>query len=307
MCVSFLIHCDSGGGSSAGVNIMREAILEVKQTKPVYALIQKGGMACSAMYGIIAACNKIYSEDGMNMVGSTGTMIQFDAKPSNSVSPDGTKNIRLYATKSIQKNKAFEEAVNNDNYELLINNILDPVNENFLNNLRNDRPLLVGSNFEDGGDMFAKDAVGTYIDGIKSFKEVVAELSGSSTGYKFKQETKNNINQKPRNSMTLEELRQQFPETYQSIFAAGAQQEKDRVGTWMAHFESDPDKVRDGIKAGNVITATEREELLVKATANASLKKIENGSAPKVVTKETVEASDEDADEKKLQEFYKDL
>jgi ClpP class serine protease len=299
---SLLVHCDSGGGSSSAVNIMRDAIIEAKKDKPIYGLIQKGGMACSAMYGIIAACDKIYSEDDLAAVGSCGTMIQFSGTPANSVSPDGAKNVRVYATKSIEKNKPFEEALNKDNYDLLISKMLDPINESFLSNILADRPLLAGSDFESGEDVFAKDAVGTYIDGVKSFVEVVAELSNLSNKSK-----KSNINQKNKKEMTKEDLRSQFPEVFNSVLNAGIQQEKDRVGTWMAHFDSDQKMVREGIKSGVSISATEREELLIKATANASLRKIENGSAGKIVTEESVNVAVESLEDKELEEFYKNL
>ena len=106
--------------------------------------------------------------------------------------------------------------------------------------------------------------------------------------------------------MTIDELKQQFPDTYNSIFNAGVQAEKDRVGTWMAHFETDSNKVKEGIKSGSPITATEREELLVKATANAHKAKIEGDSPKNVTTNETVETKEDD-DEKEVKEFYKDI
>jgi ClpP class serine protease len=285
---------------------MRDAISEIKKNKPVYGLITKGGMACSAMYGILASCDKIYSEDKMNIVGSAGTMIQFDGKAANTEYKDnGVKHIRVYASKSTKKNKAFEEAVNNDNYELLINELLDPVNEEFLSNMEKDRPQLKGTDFNDGNTKFSKDSIGTFIDGIKSFDETFKELVFEAKNYKTKQSS-NNINPKVKNAMTIDELKQQFPDTYNSIFNAGVQAEKDRVGTWMAHFETDSNKVKEGIKSGNPITATEREELLVKATANAHKAKIEGDSPKNVTTNETVETKEDD-DEKEVKEFYKDI
>lgn len=302
----FLILADSGGGSSGAVGIMRDTISEIKKTKPVYGLISKGGMACSAMYGILAGCTKIYSEDKMNIVGSAGTMVNFDGKAANTES-NGVKHIRVYASKSTMKNKAFEEALNNDNYELLINELLDPINEEFLANIESDRPQLKGTDFNNGNTKFSKDAVGTFIDGIKSFEDTFKELVSETKIYK--KQSSNNNNLKSKSAMTIDELRQQFPDTYQSIFNAGVQAEKDRVGTWMAHFETDSQKVREGIKSGNPITATEREELLVKSTAKANMAKIEKDSPAKVVTNETVEKENpaKEEEDKEVVEFYKDL
>ena len=169
----FIFLTDSGGGATSAVQLMQDAINEVKKTKPVYALIEKGGMAGSAAYGIISPCSGIYSEDGMNIVGSCGTMIQFSGMPNGNVDTDGEKHITLYASKSTAKNKGFEEAIENDNYKIIINELLDPINDNFLANILANRPALAGSKYDDGHTVFAKDASGTFIDGIASFDEVV--------------------------------------------------------------------------------------------------------------------------------------
>ena len=166
---AFMFLTDSGGGSSSAVELMIDCINEVKKKKPVYALVTKGGMACSAAYGIISACTMIYSESEMNVVGSIGTMVQFEGKAANSTDPDGTKNIRLYATKSTKKNEGFEEALNNDNYKIIINEMLDPINENFINKISEGRPKIESVAFDDGRTYFSKDVVGSFIDLIKIY------------------------------------------------------------------------------------------------------------------------------------------
>ena len=57
----FVIKVDSGGGATGAVQIMVDAINEVKKTKPVYSVVEKGGLAGSAAYGIISASTGIYS------------------------------------------------------------------------------------------------------------------------------------------------------------------------------------------------------------------------------------------------------
>lgn len=289
---AFIVLGDSGGGSSNAVEIMVDTIKSVDKTKPVFGLIKKGGMAASAMYGIISACRKVYAESPMSVVGSAGTMIQFDGRAANTSSPDGTKFIRLYATKSTEKNKGFEEALNKDNYKILINDLLDPINENFLQMIEGNRPVLKGTNFDNGNTTFAKDAVGTYIDGIKSFAEVVQEIeSGFSQDPKKVSNKNNNNNLKSETVMTVEELKNQHPATYNSIFNAGVtsgiEQEKDRCGAWMAHASTDIDSVKAGIESGNSISATHRENFLVKAASKANLAKLEKDSPEAVVTTES--------------------
>jgi len=301
--VSLIILADSGGGSTSAVEIMVDAIREVRNTKPVHALITKGGLACSACYGIISTCDTIHSESKMNIVGSIGTMVQFEGKKANSESPDGTKHIRLYATKSTKKNIDYEEALNNDNYELMVSNLLDPINEDFIRMVRKNRPSLKGTKFSDGHHTYAKDAIGTFIDGIKSFTQIL------DIAYKGNQVTggskSNNVSLKS-NTMTVEELRQSHPETYNSIFNAGVAAEKDRTGSWLAHLGTNQEKVLNGIRGGNQISATEREELIVEGNSKRELSNLQKDSAQALRTTEAREGKGEGEAEnqEELDSFY---
>ena len=242
---AFLIMTDSGGGSSSAVEMMIDTINEVKKTKEVYSLITKGGVAASAAYGIISATSKIYSESEMNVVGSIGTMIQFEGKEANSKDKDGVKSIRLYATKSTKKNEGFEQALNEDNYKIIINEMLDPINENFINMISSNRPQIKSTVFDDGKTYFAKDVIGTFVDGIKSFSEVIDIISDLKT-FQPKPEfkTSTNINNK---KMTKAEFKTAHPDAYNEIVAEGIAQEQDRAGAWMAHVHTDAKAVAEGI------------------------------------------------------------
>lgn len=280
----FLINTDSGGGSSAAVQVMVDAINQVKATKPVFALIDKGGMAGSAAYGIISACTAIYSQDGMNIVGSVGTMIQFSGKPHGNVDQDGEKTVVLYATKSTAKNKAFEEAINNDNYEMLVNELLDPINENFINTVGLNRPQLQGTKFDDGHTVFSKDAVGTFIDGIASFDEVVNMILSPSSG--VVNEKKPNINSNS-NKMTKQEFKQEHPNVYAEILNEGMAKEKDRVESWMAYSQADPEAVKAGIESGAEITNGQAHKFQAKLASMSILNDLKADSAVDLVTAET--------------------
>lgn len=280
----FLINTDSGGGSSKAVQVMVDAINQVKATKPVFALIDKGGMAGSAAYGIISACTAIYSQDGMNIVGSVGTMIQFSGKPHGNVDQDGEKTVVLYATKSTAKNKAFEEAINNDNYEMLVNELLDPINENFINTVRSNRPQLHGTKFDDGHTVFSKDAIGTFIDGIASFDEVVNMILSPSS--KIVSKTKPNINSNS-NKMTKQEFKQEHPTVYAEIVSEGKAKEKDRVESWMAYSQADPEAVKAGIESGLEITSGQAHKFQAKLASMSMLDNLQSDSANDLAVSET--------------------
>lgn len=282
---AFIIPTDSGGGSSAAVQIMVDTINEVKITKPVYALVTKGGMAGSAAYGIISSASKIFSEDKMNIVGSVGTMIQFSGKPHSNVDRDGEKTIVLYATKSTAKNKAFEEAVNNDNYELIINELLDPINENFIATVLENRPQLKGSNFDNGHTVFSKDAIGTFIDGIASFDEVVNMIMIDSKNYSG---NKGNINNNSNsNKMTKEQIKNEHPSPYAEIVSEGVSSERERVNSWLVYSNADSQAVSDGIKSGLEISPSQREGFFAKMQSATMLINLTADSAKPLVTSES--------------------
>lgn len=282
----FIVLTDSGGGSSAAVNIMGDAIQEVKKTKPVYSLISKGGMAASAAYGIISNSNKIYAEDEMSIVGSNGTMIQFAGKPHGNVDRDGEKTIVLYASKSTEKNKDFEEAINNDNYELLISNLLDPVNESFINRTLQNRYQLKGTNFDNGHTKFAKDSIGTFIDGIANLNEVVQMVLNDSKNYN---PSTNNSNLIIKNSvkMTREEIKSSHPTVYNEIVNEGINAERERVASWMVYANADTEAVTQGIESGAEISPSQREKLMVKMNSANMLANLQSDSPKPLVTNET--------------------
>lgn len=279
---AFVMPTNSGGGATGGVDIMASAIRKVKASKPVYGLVKKGGMAGSAAYGILASTTKIYSESGMNIVGSSGTMIQFEGRPANTTDENGVKHIRLYASKSIAKNKPFEEAINKDNYELIINEILDPVNEHFLSGIISDRPQLEGSNYDDGRTVFSKDAVGTYIDGIASFEEVISMALADSSS-----ESNSNNNNSNSNKMTKDELKSQHPTVYAEILSEGVSNEQERVASWMAFNEADPKAVSEGIASGKEIAPSQTYGFLVALANKGRITDLKNDNAPHIVSKET--------------------
>ena len=295
----FVLRVDSGGGASNAVGLLSDTINEVKKTKPVYTLVEKGGYMASAAYGIGSAGNKIFAEDGMSVIGSVGTMIAFEGKKANTTDKNGVKNIVLYATKSTEKNKAFEEALNNDDYSLIINEILDPVNENFINTILQNRPQLKGTDFDNGHTEFAKNSIGKFIDGIASFDEVVEMVLTDSKNYSS---TNTIINQNSKSSkkMNRQELQQNHPELVNSILQEGVQAERERVNSWLVYQSADPEAVSQGIESGATISASQREKFLVKMNSKNILQGLQNDSSKPLATNESkVEKEKEESEEEK--------
>ena len=264
----FIFDMDSGGGSTAAVEIMVDTINEVKSMgKPVYVLISKGGTLASAAYGIASAANGIYYQSDMSMVGSLGTMLQTEGRAANS-EKDGVKYIRLYATKSVLKNKPLEEALNNDNYTLLINELLDPMNERMIATLQANRPKLT-SNQLNGNAIFAKDDTGIYLDGKSTMEDLFQKILTNTNI------TNLNFNSK---TMTRQELKQAHPELFSEVLGMGVNQESERVQSWLAHSETDSKAVMEGIESGLEISSSQREKLLVKSSKIKTVEQLEKES-----------------------------
>ncbi len=278
----FIVYANSGGGSTMAVELMTDAIAEIRKSKPVIALVRKGGMAASACYAILASCENIYCESEMSIVGSCGTMIQFEGREANTTDGEGEKHIRLYATKSVKKNNSIEEALNNNNYTLIINDLLNPINERFLSQIENNRTVLKGTDFDNGHDAFAKNSIGKFIDGIKSKSEVIKEVVS-----KIKNNTNPNINQNSNSKMTREELNQQHPALVQGIIQEGVTAERERVNSWMVYASADAELVTTGIESGKEISPSQREKLMVKMNSATMLNDLKSDSQQTISTTES--------------------
>lgn len=296
---SFIVRGNSGGGSSMAVEILGNTIKEVNKTKPVYGSIKEGGMMASACFGIMSYCKAIYAESDMSVVGSAGTMIQFEGRKANS-EHNGVKYIRMYAPKSTHKNKGFEDALNNDDYTVLIDNVLKPFNTRFLSLLESNRPQLKGSNFENGHTTLAKDAIGTFIDGLKTFEEVIEIASSEITT----ENNNNNFNTNNKNKkMTKADFKAANPTGYAEIVAEGVSAEKDRAGSWLAHVNTDSKAVIAGIESGLSISQSQRENFFVKQNSINTAKGLKANSAGDVVTPES--QSEEEIKKTKLDQELK--
>lgn len=298
-----ILLTDSGGGSTNAVEHMADAM--TKRKKPLVQLIEKGGVSASAAGYIGSYSDYIISESPENIVGSYGTMITIEGQASGNIDSNGIKHLRIYASASTKKNLDFEEALNNDNYELIINNILDPANTKFLSEMKKNRPNILESQL-DGSIYKAGDVIGTLVDSIGTFEDAVNKVLELSTKSSFKI---NNNHLNPQSTMTVEDLKAQFPAVYNSVFNAGVTSgcdaERDRCGAWMAHASTDIESVKKGIESGKDISATAREEFLVKANSKQNLAKLEADSTADITTPES--AGKEGDQPTEVDSFYKEV
>jgi ClpP class serine protease len=168
--IAHIMNINSGGGQSISIDPFEEHFS--KLTKPVYASVDY--MAASAAYGIASFAKEIYAEQAHAIVGSIGTMISFAGFPANAQSSEGLRYVRLYASKSTEKNGTFEKALNGD-YAPLIQKDLDPTNERFLAMIKRNRSVIT-EEFLDGTDTEASNAIGTLVDGVMSLNALIEKV-----------------------------------------------------------------------------------------------------------------------------------
>jgi protease IV len=163
---------DSGGGSADGTLAYADCIKSLK--KPVVTYID--GMACSAAYWAASPSKEIYASSPIDIVGSIGTYLTlYDFR--EYLKAEGISEHIIYATKSTLKNDEYKKAIgdegNEPNYQPMLDNYLDPINEAFINAVRKNRKALaqlpLNHDLFKGQSPLAKDAVGTLIDGVKPF------------------------------------------------------------------------------------------------------------------------------------------
>jgi protease-4 len=281
--IGHILEIESGGGSANAIPEMADAIQNL--SKPIVTYVD-GIMASAAMY-IGSYTNHIVASREDDLIGSIGTMIEFTGTPKQSEDQDGIRSVRIYADDSFNKNKEFEEAINNFNFKPVKEKILNPHNDQFKKDIKSNRPKVRG--IELTGEIFhANEVVGTLIDSIGPFSTAVEKVK----------ELSNNVTNK---SMNLQELKSKYPELHQSILDIGVNQERTRCKAWMNYSSIDPEAVKKGITEGLEIDADVMTAMQVKGMQVATLK------GTKEETIEDIDSSAKGKEDKELTDNQKEL
>lgn len=166
-----VLDMDSGGGEASYMHNVAQTLQSFRAAKPILGYFS--GVCGSACYYIGSQTTKLYASSPTDLVGSIGTMVNLKRpNPENKTAEYITESI--YATKSTAKNQEFEQALKG-NPETLIKNLLDPFNEQFMNDVLIGRPA-INKDALDGRAINSSKAIDLYmIDGIKNFESVIEE------------------------------------------------------------------------------------------------------------------------------------
>ncbi len=173
--IGHIIVADSGGGNSAAVYDLSEAIRSC--TKPVVGFID--GTAASACIYALSFCQKILAHQPMDMVGCVGTMIHLSGLSKFRRSENGEIYARIYADQSVDKNLDYEQALEG-NATLIKEHILNPICQQFIDDMKANRPGCTDDQLH-GKIYYAKDVIGSFIDSIGTLEDAVAEVIALAT------------------------------------------------------------------------------------------------------------------------------
>lgn len=165
--IGHILVADSGGGSADSVPELADAIRQL--TKPIVAFVD--GMAASACIYAVSYCRQIIAHRPMDMIGCIGTMITVSGWPKYRRGGDGYVSARIYASQSDEKNGEYEAALEG-NVQVIRENLLDPLCEQFISDMKANRPAATDDQLK-GRTYFAKDVVGSLIDSIGSFADAM--------------------------------------------------------------------------------------------------------------------------------------
>ena len=170
--VGHIFVIESGGGQSSAVAELSEAILKCQ--KPVLTWID--GCCCSAAYYIASYTKEIIASRETDMVGCIGTMVVYEGRKSKSeANDDGDVQVTIYADGSDEKNEEYDRAINDFDFAPVKNRILNPINEKFKSDVKDNRPTVSADQLK-GRTYFASDVIGTLVDSVGDFNCAVDRL-----------------------------------------------------------------------------------------------------------------------------------
>lgn len=218
--IGHIFNIESGGGSSNAIKYLREVTNSSVRNKPLVTYAEDI-MASAAMY-LASDSDYIFVKSKDALVGSIGTMVEFDGYKANSEDTTGKRHIRLYASQSVNKNKEYEDAINDFNFEIIQKEILEPHAAEFIVDMENNRPNITEEQ-KTGKIYRAGDTVGTLIDAIGSFEDAIAKVNEL-----VNIENENNINQNKVN-MDATQLQAEYPDLVTQFVEQGVSQERARL------------------------------------------------------------------------------
>lgn len=260
-----LLEIDSPGGSASYTKDLSDIISQMQ--KPV--MVHISGLAASAAYWIASAADEVWASQKTDEIGSIGTMVSF-ADFKEAYEKLGVKIHEVYASKSVDKNSIFHEALKG-NYKPMKTEWLDPMNDSFINSVKANREDKLTSEEMFSGKIYTAtkalelgmiDGIGDRDAVLNRFSELIKEYKGSNNSsiQNQKNEDMNLINkvlgiksveESPENKEETVSTEEQFKAELQELKSERDQFEADckEKAAKIATLESDLKTEKEGVEA----------------------------------------------------------
>ena len=280
---TILLLIDSPGGTVDGTSSLAQTL----QASSKRTIAASDGYICSAAYWIGSSCDELWAMSDTDVIGSIGTMCTL-VDNTEAMKTRGVVVREFYATASTDKNKAFTDA-QKGNGKALVSEMLDPINDIFINAVRANRGTKIDSGVLTGKTYLGKEAVNKGLaDGVKSIDEMMkyAMQRPMNAGMKSTSvyTTKSNIKNMEINS--VEALRANYgplcTEMEKAAAKAAVETERDRVAAYMEYADVDLKAAKEGIASGNNPSQKFFAEMSRKAMSKEGIQNMGAASAPPI-------------------------
>lgn len=163
---AILLRIDSPGGTVDGTETLANIIKAVE--KPIITFVD--GMMASAALWIGSSADEVWASTDIDEVGSVGVLLNFgDLQPY--WEKQGVVFHTIKASTSPDKVKMWED-IRAGKYDAYIKEVLDPIDEKFMNTMRANRPGVEDRHLT-GKVFFARDVMGVYVDAIGTIEQAI--------------------------------------------------------------------------------------------------------------------------------------
>jgi ClpP class serine protease len=170
--IGHVLIIEGPGGSASAVPELTEALQQC--TKPTVVWVD-GMMASAHMYVGAFAKFRIASR-ATDLVGCIGTMIEFEGRKAESEEDlMKVRAVRVYADDANEKNEEYETAINEFNFKLIKEHILNPHNAQFVADMKAQLPGIEDQHLH-GRTFQAAQVIGALVDEIGPFGAAINKV-----------------------------------------------------------------------------------------------------------------------------------
>lgn len=165
-----VLHVDSPGGTVDGTEMLANIVKGTR--KPVVTYVD--GLMASAALWIGSSADEIIASTDTDEVGSVGVLMSF-ADVQAYWEKKGVKFHTITASTSPEKVQMWED-LRAGKYDTYIKEVLDPLDEKFMNIIKENRPGVEDKHLT-GKVFFARDVMGVFVDAIGTLEDAILRAS----------------------------------------------------------------------------------------------------------------------------------